>query len=256
MSLRATGGPGSSTPSPLLAVEGVINCVGGRMAQGSLFAFCATGTYPPCSGKVANKTRAGQHWVLVGSCVIAWEWVLWQHITCWDCRAGANRALGEGFCAAPWLFWQVYGLPSNRVLCESWEVRGFVGLSCQVSQCTQRYLQLELWSEIPALPARPGLPQGCSNSYPALGFLFLGTFYASCTWTWALTPAPSQVCVHPRCVPNCTTSASRMSSWAFFLTLGCCCKRVWLFQGSWALQLCVLQGRAEGFPAALPRSWD
>lgn len=71
VSLLAAGGLGSSTPNPLLAVEGVINCVGGKMAQGSPFAFCATGTYPPCSGNVANKILAGQRQVLMRSFEIA-----------------------------------------------------------------------------------------------------------------------------------------------------------------------------------------
>lgn len=127
VSLLATGGLGSSTPNPLLAVRGVINCVGGKMAQGFPFAFCATGTYPPCSGNVANKTLAGQRWVLMRSFEIAWEWVLLQYIVCWNCRAGANNLLREGFCEALWLFKEVYGLTSNRLLWESLEVRVFTG---------------------------------------------------------------------------------------------------------------------------------
>lgn len=71
VSLLAAGGLGSSTPNPPLAVEGVINCVGGKMAQGSPFAFCATGMYPPYSGNVANKILPGQWRVLMRSFEIA-----------------------------------------------------------------------------------------------------------------------------------------------------------------------------------------
>lgn len=71
MSLLAAGGLGSSTPNLWLAVEGVINCVGGKMAQGSPFAFCATGMYPLCLANVANKTLAGQRLVFTRSFEIA-----------------------------------------------------------------------------------------------------------------------------------------------------------------------------------------
>lgn len=116
--------------------------------------------------------------------------------------------------------------------------------------------------EEPAAGAMEQDPSPACMAWPSLGLLPDPASRFLCLWF--PPPAPGLAlshrhrvrCVCPCCVPNHAASVSGMSSWAFFLTLGCCCRKVWLCQGSWVLQLLLVsQGRAEGLPAALPRSW-
>lgn len=191
VSLRAAGGPGSSTPSPLLAVDGVINCVGGRMAQGSPFAFCATGTSPPCSRKVANKTRAGQWRVLE---------------FCNSMRMGfmaAQRLLRlQGWCKS---------CVGRRLLCSSMAFFGRFVARPAITGCVKvgsvaRHAEVPGAMEQDPSPActawaSPGLPPDS-----ALALLCL---------VHSVPLAPGLVLSHQhrvRCVRSITTSVSRMSS--------------------------------------------
>lgn len=151
-------------------------------------------------------------------------------------------------------------MPSNRLLCESREARGFTGprwQRCRVSQWMRRFPQLELWSKILALPAWPGLPQGCSLTLPRV-FLACAVS-ASSAWSCTPTAAAGQMCAPLLCTKSHNFFVSRMGTWAFFLTLRCCWKKVRHVCCVRGLEWCnsarvAREGR--GAPCCAPRSWD